>query len=171
MIHRSRWTALTTAGALTCALFAAPATTTTEAAWTAREINSATFKAMVLQAPTMTGCTFNPGLVGLGSTIRIQWTAPGNMVFQPATNLDYTLAREDGAGQLLPLTPTGFSTTGPAGGTYTSTISFTTLALGTRYRVNFRSKVGTQWLSNQSSAAHATSPPVVSSTCTVSGPA
>lgn len=172
MNRRSKWAALAAAGALTCALLVVPAAGTTEAAWTDGETGSATFKAMTLQAPTMTGCTFNPGLVGLGSTVTIQWRAPANMAFAPGTNLDYGLAREDLAGQLLGLlTTTGFNTTGPVSGIYTSTVSFTTLTLGTRYRVTFRSKIGTQWLSAQASTAHATSSVLGPTTCTVAGPA
>lgn len=159
-----------TAASFAAVLLLTPAPAQTEAAWTDGESASATFTAMTLVAPSMTECTYSPALAG-SSTISIKWRPPGNMTFQPGPNVDYRLDLEDSAGQLAGAVQiTSFNTTGPAGGVYTSNVSFSAGNLNNRYRVTFRSKIGTQWLSATYSAARA-SYSGITARCAVSNPA
>lgn len=79
------------------ALLIAPPPGETEASWVDPEASAASFETITVPAPTYLGCRAS-GLLGLLSTLRIDWQAPAN-----ADQLVLEVGRMDG-GLLVPLT-------------------------------------------------------------------
>lgn len=65
------------AASLVVLLSASTPPAVTDAAWQDTDVSTASFAAITIPAPTLTGqCTYNRGLLGLGAYVRILWKAP-----------------------------------------------------------------------------------------------
>ena len=164
----SRWVARAVAGSFAAAAVLAglalqPAQT--DASWRASEYASATFTAMTLQKPTISGCSYDPGLLGATPVITVTWQ------FAAGTPTSSAAGYAASSGSVLgtPLTGVTSSTTPTVGtGTvYTTTFKGSILGglLGATYTVGIRTQLGT-WTSPYGTALAISSVAGTTHSCT-----
>lgn len=154
MIARRRRRALAAALALGAAVLAGAAVPvrTTEAAWSDADAGSGGFAATQLASPVIVSCTAT-GLLGAAAKATVVWrfpagTRPDGAAWAYPANARFWFANSSLLSD-LGLISANYSTTGPSGGQYTTTIDAGLLGnlLGGKALVGVSTAYGTNWVS------------------------
>ncbi|GAB3614529.1 hypothetical protein [Humibacter ginsengisoli] len=145
----------------------------TDASWRASEYASATFTAMTLQQPKITGCTYATGALGLAPVVTVTWsfpsatppyTMPSNAGFASATGTVPATSLNGLA------TGTGVSTTPFSGAatSYTTTMTLPLLSgtLSASYTIGIRT-AWKGWTSPYASAVASSTLAGLNPTCAI----
>jgi hypothetical protein len=144
----------------------------TDASWRASEFSSGTFTAMTLQKPTLTGCTYVTGALGLAPVATITWSFPvATPAFVMPANAGFaTAAGNVGGGLSGLLAGTTISTTPATGAaaSYTTTIHLPLVSgtLSANYTVGVRTVLGS-WSTAYSTALVGSTLAGLNPTCTI----
>ncbi|CAD5992225.1 hypothetical protein [Agreia sp. COWG] len=124
-------------------------TADTEATWAASEGGQVELSARRISPPTISSCTYEPGVAGILGSVIVYWSFPaGSSYVQPA-NAQFQLAYNAGNPAVVP-TPTGTA----SGAGFATRISLGLLGgtLGGTYRIQLRVKESNSWTSQPATA-------------------
>lgn len=106
-----------------CAALAVPPPGATEATWADPEVERGSFTAITVPAPEALDCVYSPGLLGIGSSVTLQWKLPAGHPQYGASNVELGYVNSSGVLSVILASLLTTTTQTVSGGVYTTKVT------------------------------------------------